>query len=145
MSVRKIFSTGKKRDLSDDSKEQVKDDPKKEKVSSASSCIVNHGDVFSEGLDDSSCRDILYNCLKNLQTEVKDLASLAKDSQIKGEKKLGDMKKSVYILTQKFDCYEEDGKRKVKIIKYLRREVTSLYTKLACSNHGRQTRTILAK
>ena len=101
--------------------------------------------MFSEGLDDSSCRDILYNCLKNLQTEVKDLASLAKDSQIKGEKKLGDMKKSVNILRQKFDCYEEDGKRKVKIIKYLRREVTSLYTKLACSNHGRQTRTILAK
>ena len=55
MGARTFFNTGKKRDLSDDSKEQGEDDPKKTKESSASSCDVDHGGVLSDGLDDSSC------------------------------------------------------------------------------------------
>ena len=58
MDVRKFFNTGKKRDFSDDSKKQGVDDPKKAEESSASSWGVDHREVFSERLDDSSCRDI---------------------------------------------------------------------------------------
>ena len=86
--------------------------------------------MFSKGLDDSSCRDILHNCLKILQTKVKDLASLAKDRQIKGENQLKGLKKYVEYLIQKFDSYEEDRKRKDDRIKSSREEVTSLHTKL---------------
>ena len=55
---------------------------------------------------------------------MKYLTSLAKDSQIKGQKELEDFKKSVAFLTQKFDDYEEDRKRKDEIIKLLCGEVT---------------------
>ena len=79
MDVRKLFNTGKKRDLSDDSRGQGEGAPKKAKESSASSCNFDYQAVFSEELDDSSYRDILYNCLKHLQTEVNDFANLAKD------------------------------------------------------------------
>lgn len=79
MDVKKLFNTVKKRDLSDESTGQRQDDSKKTKKSRASSGVVDHGDVFSEELDDSCYRDILCNCLKNLQIEAKDLASLAKD------------------------------------------------------------------
>ena len=55
----------KKRDLSDDSKKQGDDDPKTAKESSTRSRLVDLGDVFSEGLDGSNYRNMLYNCLKN--------------------------------------------------------------------------------
>ena len=74
-----FFILGKKRDLSDDSRGQGEGDSKKAKESSASSCNFDYRAVFSEELDDSSCRDILYNYLKHLQTEVNDFANLAKD------------------------------------------------------------------
>ena len=67
MDVRNVFNTGKNVNHSDDPKER-EDDPKQARESSASSCAVDQGDVFSERLDDSSCRDISYNCFKNLQT-----------------------------------------------------------------------------
>ena len=30
------------------------------------SCEADVGDVLTEGLNDSSCRDVLFNCLKEL-------------------------------------------------------------------------------
>ena len=80
MDIKTIFQQRKKNDLNDDFKEQGEDDPKKARRSSAVSYVVDEGDVFSGGLDDSSYRDILHNCLKNLQTEVRDLAGLARNS-----------------------------------------------------------------
>ena len=109
---------------------QGEDDLKKVNKPRASSCVVDHGNMFSEGLDDFCCRDISCNCLKNVKTEAKDSASLAKDSQIKGEKQLEDLKKSVVFLKQKFDDYGEDRKRKDENIKLLRGEVMSPHTKL---------------
>ena len=45
MGARTFFNTGKKRDLSDDSKEQGEDDPKKTKESSASQVAMSITEV----------------------------------------------------------------------------------------------------
>ena len=65
MDVRNVFNTGKNVNHSDDPKER-EDDPKQARESSASSCAVDQGDVFSERLDDSSCRDISHKKLANI-------------------------------------------------------------------------------
>ena len=51
MDIGKYFSSSKKRDLSDNSKEAT--DPKKAKEATSSSSYSDH-DVFEEGLDSSS-------------------------------------------------------------------------------------------
>ena len=72
--IEKLFDDGyweilssKKRDLSDNSKEAA--DPKKAKEATSSSSYSDHN-VFEEGMDSSSCRSILFDCLKNLESKV---------------------------------------------------------------------------
>ena len=55
MDISKYFSSSKKCDLSDNSKEAT--DPKKAKEATSSSSDSDH-DVFEEDLDSSSCRSI---------------------------------------------------------------------------------------
>ena len=78
-------------------------------------CEANAGDVFSEGLNDSSCRDILFNCLTELEAKVVkiyEVATSTKESQIKGEKQLEDLTSSVDDITKKFDEYKEERKKR---------------------------------
>ena len=67
MDVVKYFSCSKKRDLSDNSKDNT--DPKKAKEATSSSSYSNH-DIFEEGLDFSTFRSNLFDCLKNLESKV---------------------------------------------------------------------------
>ena len=63
--ITKFFrSPSKKRDLSDTSKTDK--DPKKIREANSAS-FADEGDVFNEGIDSSGCREILFNCLKNLE------------------------------------------------------------------------------
>ena len=67
------------------------------------------------------------NCLKNLEKEVKELKNLASSNnanQIKGERKLLELKHAVDFISNKFDNFEHDRLEKEKIIKYLKEEVT---------------------
>ena len=57
MDITKCFP-GKKRDLSDQSKEQSQNDSKKVREESQGSCSVDDSNVFDEALDDSDCRNI---------------------------------------------------------------------------------------
>ena len=57
-------SSSKKRDLSDTSK--TDEDPKKIREAS-SERFADEGDVFNEGIDSWTCREILFNRLKNLK------------------------------------------------------------------------------
>ena len=68
MDITKFFP-GKKRDLSDQSKEQSQNDPKKVRGESQGSCSVDDSNVFDEGLVDLDCRNILYNCLKKVRNK----------------------------------------------------------------------------
>ena len=91
------------------------------------------GNVFAESLKSNECVEILMNCLKNLEKEVKelkDLVSSKNTNQIKGERQLLDLKDSVDFISNKFDDFECDRLEKEKIIKDLKEEVTYLKEKV---------------
>ena len=67
MHIRKYFSSSKRRNLSDNSKEAT--DPKKAKEATSSSSYSDHN-VFEEDLHSSSCSSIIFDCLKNLEYKL---------------------------------------------------------------------------
>ena len=73
MDIGRYFSSSKKRHLSD---------PKKAKEATSSSSYSDH-DVFEEGLDSSSCRSILFDCLKNLESKVNEIFENTKRTKLK--------------------------------------------------------------
>ena len=61
--------------------------------------------VFNEGIDPSGCREILFNCLKNLEAKVMDIYEQGnenKNMHIKGEKQLVDLEESVKFMTRQY-------------------------------------------
>ena len=129
--IAKFFrSPAKKRDLSDTSK--IDEDPKKiRKASSAS--FADEGDVFNEGIDSSSCREILFNCLKILEAKVMEIFEQRNENKnmlIKDKKQLIHLAESVKFITSKFDELGKDLKEKEKIINNLKGEVNYLSEKL---------------
>ena len=122
----------KKRDLSDQSK--TCEDPKKmrEDKSSPGSLTVMADDVFAESLKSPKCIEILFNCLRNVERQTKDIYTLANSTQnhqIKGGKQLIDLTELIF-LSDKFREYEEGRAKKDKIIEDLKSEVDSLSTKI---------------
>ena len=84
-------SSSKKRHISDTSK--TDEDPKKIREAS-SAYFADEGDVFNERSDSSGCREILLNCLKNLEAKVMEIYEQGnenKNMHIKGEKQLIDL------------------------------------------------------
>ena len=79
--IEKYFS--KKRDLS--SKSNDGDSAKKlweeERNLSATSNVSVSNYVFDGGLDSSTCRDILYKCLKDLNGKLKELRKMFLESK----------------------------------------------------------------
>ena len=116
---------------------KVDDEPKRQREESPDvSCRespTSPGNVFAESLKSNEFVQILMNCLKNLEKEVKelkDLASSKNTNQIKGERQLLDLKDSVDFISNKFDDFECDRLEKEKIIKDLKEEVTYLKEKV---------------
>ena len=80
--------------------------------------------VFVEGLESPECIETLFNCLRNVERQTKDIYTLAhstQDHQIKGQKQLID--KIIQDLKSK-------KVKKDKIIQDLKSEVDSLSTKI---------------
>ena len=68
-------------------------------------------DVFSQGLKSPECVKILFNCLQNLETEmksIKEISLAAKDWLIKGTGQLNDMNKAINFINEKFEELEKD-------------------------------------
>ena len=90
--ITKFFqSSSKKRDLSDTSK--TDEDPKKIREASSAS-FADGGDVFNEGTDSSACREILWNCSKNLEAKIMEIYEQGnenKNMHIKGKKEPVDL------------------------------------------------------
>ena len=117
----------KKRDLSDGSK--TGDDDSKKPREGSSGSYTDEADIFEEDVESADCREILFNCLKNLEEKMNDLYLLAnsnKEMQIKGDKQLIDLTSSVEFLTSKFDELERERKEKDELINSLQIEVSSL-------------------
>ena len=117
--ITKFFQRGtQKHDLSD--KCEAGEDPKKVREGrldcsqiSQTSDILD--DIFTESLSSPDCAAILFNCLKNLESKMREMSVSSKEttaSQIKGEKQLSDLTDSVQLISDKFDEYERDRKLK---------------------------------
>ena len=125
--ITKFFrSSSEKKDLSDTSKRD--EDPNKIREASSAN-FADESDGFNEDIDSSGCREILFNCLKNLEAKVMEIYEQGnenKNMHIKGEKQLVDLAESVKFMTSKFDELEKDRKEKEKIINNLKGEVSYL-------------------
>ena len=133
MSIVNIFNNSKKRNLSENCNSDGVEDPKKLREKCQRSCEGDARDVFAKGVNDSSCLDIVFNLLSKdmLSKVVKiyEVASTAKESQIKAEKQLEDLISSVDYITKMFDEYMEESKKKGEQIKCLRERVSFLEIK----------------
>ena len=128
--IEKFFS--KKRELR--SKSNDGDAPKKLRedqanLSAISDVSFSNENVFEGGLDSSTCKDILFECLKDLNNQMKELRSIfleSKESQIKGAEQLSTLTGSIKFINERFDQYEEERKEKDKFIEELKKENSNL-------------------
>ena len=111
--IEKYFS--KKRKLSSKSN----DGDSAKKLQEEERNLSATSNVFDGGLDSSTCRDILYECLKDLNGQLKELRKMfleSKENQIKGAEQLTELTESVKFINEKFDKYEEERNKKDEII-----------------------------
>ena len=71
---------------------------------SQDSCSVDDGNIFDQGIDDSGCQNVLFNCLKN--TEIFNVASTANENQLESAKQLNDLIDAVEFIREKLEEYE---------------------------------------
>ena len=117
----------KKRDLSDGSK--TGDDDSKKPREGSSGSYTDEADIFEEDVESADSREMLFNCLKNLEEKMNDLYLLAnsnKEMQIKADKQIFDLTSSVKFLTSKFDELERERKEKDELINILQIDFSSL-------------------
>ena len=121
MNIAKYFDkNSKKRDLGGDSNPE--EERKKIRDGSSASTTDNCG-VFEEGLESPECKEILFNCLRNLQEKVTEILNLVQDMrdiQIRGDRQLEELKSSVEVMSGKFDEYKKDQKEKEKNHKWIK-------------------------
>ena len=82
--------------------------------------------------DKEDCVAILFNCLKNLESKMREISLSSKKitaSQIKGEKQLSDLTDCLQLISDKFDEYEKDRKTKDELIIKLQTQVMELTEK----------------
>ena len=88
---------------------------KQHKGSLNDSSVSNNTEVFAERLKFHECVRILFNCLQNLEKEIKVLRVIAQttqENQIKGTTQLTDLQVSVNFINGKFQEYEQDKRIK---------------------------------
>ena len=70
--------------------------------------------VFAESLKSPACVEILFNCLRNVEKQMKEIFVLAKTTQewqIKDERQLNDLHDSAQFISVKFKKYEDQAKK----------------------------------
>ena len=87
-----------------------------------------------KSLNSPDCVAILFNCLKNLESKMKEISVFSKEttaSQIKGEKEMSDLTNFVQLISDKFDEYEKDRKAKDELIMKHQMQVMELTDKVS--------------
>ena len=127
------FFKRKKRDLSNSSEESGESSKKQREGSLNDSSVSENTEVFAEGLKSPECVSILFNCLQNLEKEMKilrDIAQTTQENQIKGTTQLTDLQESVNFINEKFQEYEQDRREKEREIKELKENISTLSKRL---------------
>ena len=107
--------------------------------------LILPSNVFAESLKSNEYVEILMNCVKNLEREVKKLKDLPPSNsanQIKRERQLLELKVTVDFISNKFDDFERDRLDKEKKLKYLKERVTYLRWKVDDLTPGKNSRTL---
>lgn len=72
-------------------------------------------DVFASSVKAPECNEILFNCLKNVENQMKDMTDSIKStktSQTEGKLRQKYLQESVYFIKAKFHEYKKDKKEK---------------------------------
>ena len=127
----KSFFERKKRGLSNKSDDGDNTKKAREQSSLEESIDTDYtGDIFTEGLKSGDCVAILYNCVKNIESKMKELITNSQDMkerQIKGERQLNELTNSI---NEKFEELEKDKKEKEIKIKNLEEKVSLMSNKI---------------
>ena len=105
-----FFLVNKKRDLS--FKLRNGEDAKKVKENAESTATLSD-EVFSDGLNSLECANILVNCLRNIENQVKELFVL--NEEIKNAQII--VTESLQFFSNKFEELERENKKNSKKIK----------------------------
>ena len=99
------FFKNKKRNLRNNQEEGVEPSKKQRKGSLDDSSVSEYTEVFPEGLKAPEYVNILFNCLQNLEREIKilrDIAQTTQENQIKSTMQLTDLQESVDSINETF-------------------------------------------
>lgn len=137
-SIPEYFSNSKKRDLSDGSKEESTDDPKKIREDNTNMSNENE-EVFDTSTESSTMSEKFFVILKKLESRVDELHTLAhsnNETQIKGASQLTELKKSVDFMSTHFEKFKEELKRKDEVINSLRGHINKLQKEMNDVEHS---------
>ena len=72
-----------------------------------------------ESLSSAVCVKISFNCIKNIEKQMKKTMKMVKtqERQVEGELQLKDLKDSIHFVLEKFHDYDKDKKEKEKRVK----------------------------
>ena len=125
MDIAKYFERKKRELSSNNSTEEEASLKKLQEENPDNSMGLETDDVFSQVLKLPECVKILFNCLQNLETEmksIKEISLAAKNWQIKGTEQLNNMNKAINFVNEKFEEFKNDLKKKEEEINVLKQE-----------------------
>ena len=105
-----------------------------QKISGKKSLSEMSDNVFGNSLKSPAYVEILFNCLRNVEKQIKVIFILAEstqEQQIKGERQLNDLHDSAQFISDKFEEYKEDRAKENEIIGNLQSEVRTLLSKVS--------------
>ena len=85
--------------------------------------------VFKESLKPPECLNILANCMKNIELEIKEICELnqvTQDNQIRSECQLRCFVKPIEFYNEKFDKLERDNKKKEEKVNELEKKTRKI-------------------
>ena len=94
---------------------------------------LDKDDVFAKGLKSPECVKLLFNCLQNLETEIKSVKEIplaTKQWQIKSTEQLNEMNSAITLINEKFVEFEKKIKNNNEEIKSLMKENSCLTKRL---------------
>ena len=124
MDIAKFFDR-KKREQSSSSPVDEAAAKKQHEESLSDSMGLDNDDVFAQGLKSPECVKLLFNCLQNLETEMKNVKGIslsAKELQIKATEQLNQMNSAITFINEKFVEFVKEIKNDHEEIKSLRKE-----------------------
>ena len=132
MGIAKFFDRKKSELSSNSSVDEAAAKKQHEEILNDSIRLDNYG-IFEQGLKYPECVKLLFKCLQNLKTEMKNMQEISfavKEWQINGTEQINEMNSVITFTNEKFVEFEKEIKNNNKEIKSLRKENSCLTKRL---------------